>query len=269
MWVADTPDRSGGAVVEEWADRCGSIGSSKWETLTGQKIEDTHISCVEETQYANGCNTQDKVFEVPVGKGGVDWPKHYMYKDGKVAFTKENTMIRQCEFYDEGLFEDTLKVFYAEIAKLTITDSNFGYPYPSGPADTNNWKSLFMESELNIQKPPQELLTLIKPDLLALVVTTTPCEQQLEVMRRSGQNPAAWCNQIQGGGKSEAEVIEDSKKAACLVQQQLEGSGVKVPVVEAKLPTNSMTQATWVEWATSKVCECSHFCEIDCKQVLP
>jgi len=80
-------------------------------------------------------------------------------------------MARQCEFADEGLFEDALKAFYAEVAKLTVMNPSFGYPYPAGPKDTapeGKWGSLYMENELNIQQPGSTLVSELKPDMLAI-----------------------------------------------------------------------------------------------------
>lgn len=253
-------DGTAGPVVEEWEKKC-----DHWEQETKQPVMDTQVHCVEETQYKNGCNVKDKRFEVAVGKHGRDWPKIYMYdQNGKIAFNQVNTMNRQCEFFDESLFEGALRAFYAEVGKLTVMNPiSFGYPYPKG-RNTPQWGSLYLESELNIQQKGAQLVSELKPDMLAIVVTSTPCAKQVEVM--SDTDPAAFCTDLQAGGKSEQEVIEDSMKAACIVQKQLlQQNQIKVPVVDAKYLTNSMTQASWAHWASKRACECTQFCEIDCK----
>lgn len=268
MWVNEDT-HAGGPVVDEWAAKCPG-----WEAKTGQKIENTGIKCVEETKHKNGCNDKanPKVFEVPVGKGGVDWPQQFMYDPNGVAFDKANTMLRQCAFEDEELFEGALKAFYAEATAI-------GYPYPPKLP----FRGLYLESELNIQKPADKLLSLIMPDMLAIVVQTTPCAESLDVLKLllPGQNPKDYCDGKVApetcidkddpstcGIETEEQVIRKSVRAACLVQKQLSTPKSQIKVVDAKFITNSMTQASWVQHATAKACECSEYCEIDCKHYL-
>merc|ERR1712217_152332 len=255
-----------------WNTKCPG-----WKERTGMDVIHTDVKCVKKVSYQPGpygCNDKatPPVFEVGVGFNGELWPKLFLYNPNnpnQVEFTYENTQARQCAFYDQSLYEGALQAFYSELAHLTAMPppNGLGNPYTTSP-------KYYMETEMNMQTPADQLMKLLQPDLLAIAVQQTPCVKQLAAMKKfDSAEPEKMCHdleqkQVATLGQWEKDVIENSVKAACHVQGQLQTTMQrKIPVVNAKVPTNGLIQASVVQSALAKTDQGSMYTEIDCSTV--
>lgn len=254
----DTWSRYHGGLhpFSDWAQNLGTYCPG-WE---GSDLKDLRYVCVPVADDGQSwCNADTGRIEVPIGAGGSFWSDIFLYSDYPTDqspdLSKSNTMIGQCEFQqgDDGeldweAFVGGLKSFYA---KAVYQQQNGQVPeLPDG--------SLYLENEVNMETAVDDLMPMLRDDMLAVVVQTNPCTEQLVSL---GEDKARdlcydYYHRIQlptndDFPEPEDYMVDESKRTACRLAQQLTSeSGKEVPVLEAKFSSGAVVDIENWQWYT-------------------
>jgi len=250
-----------------------------WETEDVTKIQ---FVCVpkEATPTSSWCNADasPRRIEAPIGEGGASWSDQFMYtelfNDDSHDLSKETTMVRQCEFWrdssgkwDWDFYFGALKSFYDKAI----------YQQEHGQVKALPDGALYLENEVNMEGlAPEKVMEIVDDGLLAVVVQTNTCEEQLVSL--GAAEAKAKCDAIYNTEQktplptdaefptAESYMINESKQAACRLAVELsKATGRSIPAVEAKFTTNSVVDVeNWRRYTEGKSDPTDFLSSLDC-----